>query len=80
MTARGFLRKRGGTWYASTYDSAGKVVLADNTNSYEIMMATVRDDVAAVRHIEKSGHRIQFSYGELVDAAPSYPKQQKVTK
>lgn len=78
MKARGWLRKRGGTWYASTYDSSGKTVLTDNTNSYEIMLATVRKDVAAVRHIEKSGHRIQFSYGELVDAAPGYPKNKDI--
>lgn len=75
VMARGYLRKRNGTWYASTYDRTGKVVLADNTNSYEIMLESVRCDVAAVNRLEGAGHRIQFSYVELVDAHPNYPKE-----
>lgn len=69
MKAKGFVAKRGGTWYYRVDDSTGKYVLSDNTNNWRRMFDAAFRDAAAVRRIESAGHTLQYSYPQLVEKA-----------
>lgn len=75
MTARGRLFKRGVWWRAEIRDSTGKIVITDECSNYQNLADQTRTDVEAVRIIESAGHRLQFSYAQIVDAHPNYPKE-----
>lgn len=56
-------------WLYEVTDSEGKVVRIDNTcDGPGIIRAGLRA-LASVRDMESSGHRIQYSFSELVDQA-----------
>jgi hypothetical protein len=69
MSARGIVFKRGDTWFHEVRDSEGKPVLMDNTGDWRVIFEACLEDVAAVRRIERAGHRLTRSYPELVDEA-----------
>jgi hypothetical protein len=59
LTIRGRLGKSGRTWHYAVYNSAGDVVLYDNTGSFEVVMRRAMVRVEALRHMETAGHRIK---------------------
>jgi hypothetical protein len=66
VKARGVVVKRGTTWFYSVHDRDGKVVFADNTNSWRKIFDQCREDVGVARRVEGAGHRFQLSYPEIV--------------
>ena len=68
--AKSFVWKDGETWYYCVNDgSEGKTVLSDNTNNWRRMFDSAFFDTAAMRRIERAGHRLKKSYAQLVDEA-----------
>jgi len=69
MKAKGYVTKRGDTWHYLVQDRHGKCVLIDNTNDWRKIFDSCYFDTAAVRRIEGAGHKLQYSYPQLVDKA-----------
>ena len=67
-TIRGVVRKRGSTWHYEVFVGP-KIVLADNTGSWEPMLQACNFDVAAVRRVIGAGHRLAKSWYDLVEEA-----------
>lgn len=56
-------------WTYEVTDSTGKVVLTDGSVDFDAILAIALADVQAVRLIEDAGHRIRYSFAELVERA-----------
>ena len=54
------------TWTYEVYIGE-QVYLTDNTNDHRVILAACLRDVAALRRIYSSGHRLQYTFPELVD-------------
>lgn len=67
MRAKGIVYKRGDTWFCEVRDRSGKPVLMDNTGNWRVIFDTCLRDVFAVRRVENAGHRLKFSYPQIVD-------------
>ena len=67
--SKGYVFKRGNCWYYDVYDGKDKPVLMDNTGNWRIIFDSCFFGTAAVRRIESAGHRLKYSYPQLVEKA-----------
>ncbi len=66
-TARGRVWKWRDTWHHEVTDSKGKVVLEDNALRWSLILEDCQEATAAVQVVENAGHRLRYSYDQLVD-------------
>lgn len=52
-------RSTGLTWHFAVYNSAGEVVLYDNTGAYKPILNAALIRVEALRHMEIAGHKLK---------------------
>lgn len=69
MRAKAFVFNRGNAWHYIVRDKHGRYVLSDNTRDWRKMFDAAYLDAAAIRRIESAGHKLQYTYPELVDRA-----------
>lgn len=66
--AKAVVYKRGGTWYHDTY-IGDRVVHSDNTGDWRIIFDQAFLSATAFDFVNRTGHRIRYSWKELVDRA-----------